>query len=228
MEALEDANAPYEGLFANCDEFPELAREYEVQARVHEEQQKRQSSELHSLQVTYVEARGETQAFLPIGIVCLLVAAGLGAMYLTQDNAAMGFPAAVAFVMGLVFMGMRSERRGRLARLEASIAQAEQELKKLEKARAEAGLKIARLLRESGRHGAELEALHDAYRTRRLELRIGARRWRPSRRRLRRRRNVSRSSSGCGTRFRRRVVRTEADVQEAASRASRATRRTAR
>ncbi|MBX3176439.1 MAG: AAA family ATPase [Candidatus Hydrogenedentes bacterium] len=224
VEALEDANAPYEGLFANCDEFPELAREYEVQARVHEEQQKRQASELHSLQVTYVEARGETQAFLPIGIVCLLVAAGLGAMYLTQDNAAMGFPAAVAFVMGLVFMGMRSERRGRLARLEASIAQAEQELKKLEKARAEAGLEvIARLLRESGLDTVrELEALHDAYRTRRLELRI--------------RREALAAQQEKASEAEERIpqllerlrdtfskagedLRTEADVQEAASRA---------
>jgi len=174
VEALEDANTPHEGLFARCDDFSSLAREYEVQARVHEEHVKRQASELHSLQVTYDEAQGETQAFLPIGVVCLIVAGTLGGMYFFADKA-LGIQALVALVLGLIFIGMRSDRKGRLARLKDSIAVAETELERLGKLKkTDSKLDvITELLKDSGLDTVrELEARFDQYRATSLELRI--------------------------------------------------------
>lgn len=173
VEALEDANTPHEGLFSRCADFSELAREYEVQARVHEEQVKRQSSELHSLQVTYDEAQGETQAFLPIGVVCLAVSGVLGGMYFFAGKA-MWIQALVALAMGLIFIGMRSDRKGRLARLKESMAAAEVELARLGALKTDGKLDvIAELLRESGLDTVrELEARFDQYRSTLMELRI--------------------------------------------------------
>ena len=173
VEALEDANTPHEGLFAGCTDFSELAREYEVQVRVHEEQVRRQASELHSLQVTFDEAQGETQAFLPIGAVCLAVAGGLGGLSLFADKG-MWVQALVALVLGLVFIGMRSDRKGRLIRLKENIAAAEAELARLGGLKTDGNLDvIADLLREAGLDTVrELEARHDQYRATLMELRI--------------------------------------------------------
>lgn len=173
VEKLEDANIPYDGLFGGRDDIPALAREYEAQRRANEEEERLRASELHSLQLSYDEAQGETKAFLPIGAICLAIASVLGVLFFTLDNRAMLFGALVALAVGIVFLGMRSERKGHLARLRESIAAAEAEVKELAASKTDERLAvIVRLLEESGLDTVrELEAQYEHYRATRAELR---------------------------------------------------------
>lgn len=176
VEMLRAQNAPYDALFEPCADFPELAREYQVQLRLHESQRSQHASDLHSLQGTFEEVRGELRAFLPLGVICILIAAGIGSLYFFFDNRETGYGAIVALGVGIIFLTMHVSQHGHLKRLSRNIGLAQQELDSLQGATHDPSLdRIDDMLRESGLQSVrELEALHDQYKSTQMELKIRA------------------------------------------------------
>ena len=174
VEALEDANAPYDGLFASRADFSELAREYEVQFRLHEEQVKRQASELHTLQVSYDETKGESRAFLPLGLFCLAVTAILAVIHFTNDAMETIYFALLTLFVGVIFLFMHLDHKGRLKRLDSNIGSAAEELSALSARERDSSLDIiAEMLREADLDTVrELEARYDHYKSNQMELKI--------------------------------------------------------
>jgi uncharacterized protein YhaN len=174
VAALREMNAPYDPLFEPCADFSELAREYEVQVRLRDSQRKQHASDLHSLQGTYEEVKGELHAFLPLGIVCLIIAIAIGSFYFLSDNREMGYGALLTLVVGLIFLTMHLSQQGHLKRLSRNIGLAEQELANITALERDKSLdKIDDMLRESGLQSVrELEALYDQYKSTQMELKI--------------------------------------------------------
>lgn len=174
VAALQELNAPYDPLFEPCADFSELAREYQVQVRLHHSQRKQNASDLHSLQGTYEEVKGELRAFLPMGLASLLIACTIGGFYFFSNNRELGFSALVTLVVGLIFLTMHLSQQGHLKRLARNIAVAEQELASLAAVERDKSLdKIDEMLEESSLQSVrELEALYDQYKSTQMELKI--------------------------------------------------------
>lgn len=174
VAALEALNAPYDPLFEPCADFSELAREYQVQLRLHESQRKQHASDLYSLQGTYEEVKGELHAFLPLGIVCLLITCAIGGYYFLTGNSELAYGAMLTLAVGLIFLTMHLSQQGHLKRLSRNIGLAEQELASITAVERDKSLdKIDDMLQESGLQSVrELEALYDQYRSTQMELKI--------------------------------------------------------
>lgn len=172
--ALKELNAPYDPLFEPCADFSELAREYQVQLRLQESQRSQHASDLHSLQGTYEEVKGESHAFLPLGGISLLIGCAIGAYYYYSGNQELAFGAGVTLVVGIVFLAMHLSQQGHLKRLARNIGKARQELADATAVEPDKSLyKIDDMLSESGLQSVrELEALYDQYKSTQMELKI--------------------------------------------------------
>ncbi len=174
VAALQALNAPYDALFEPCADFSELAREYQVQVRLHESQRSQHASDLHSLQGTYEEVKGESHAFLPLGGISLLIGCAIGAYYYYSGNGELAIGAVVTLLVGIMFLTMHLSQQGHLKRLARNIGIAEQELANVAAVERDKSLeRIDDMLRESSLQSVrELEALYDQYKSTQMELRI--------------------------------------------------------
>ena len=174
VASLQALNAPYDALFEPCADFSELAREYQVQVRLHESQRSQHASDLHSLQGTYEEVKGESHAFLPLGGISLLIGCAIGAYYYYSGNGELAIGAGVTLLVGIMFLTMHLSQQGHLKRLARNIGMAQQELAGLAAVERDKSLeRIDDMLRESGLQSVrELEALYDQYKSTQMELRI--------------------------------------------------------
>jgi uncharacterized protein YhaN len=174
VDALVTRNATHHDLFADQDDFPELAREYDVQTRLSETQQNQHASALHSLQGTYAEVQGEARAYRPLGALCLTLSGIMLGIYLYGRNSDLLVFSIVAGFVGLVFTGMWSAHRGHMRRLAASVEEAGEAVKSVAKAADNPSLdRIENMIKNSNLGTLrELEAAYDQYRSTEMELKI--------------------------------------------------------
>lgn len=174
VASLEKKNRESHRLFEGHDDFPELAREYALQLRLHDSQKEQHASTLHSLQGTYTELQGEARAFLPIGGACMAVALVTGGAHFFASVGGMIVPMGVAGLVGLIFVAMWATHRSHMQRLNDRIEDAREALGSVSKSAGNPSLKVIDdMLRDSRLDSIrELEAVHDQYRSAELELKL--------------------------------------------------------
>ncbi len=174
VASLIKKNAPYAELFHGREDFPELAREYALQLRLHESQKEQHAGTLHTLQGTFAELQGESRAFLPIGGACFGVALITGYLHFFTEFGDTMVIALVASVVGIIFLAMWATQRSHMRRLADRIEDAREAVDSVAKASGNLSLTaIDDMLRASNSSSIrELEALHDQFRTIEMELKL--------------------------------------------------------
>ncbi len=170
VERLHEETAEPRRIFEGVEDFPSLARTFEVDTRVRDEQIVRQHSRLDALQNLKRDYASDVPTFRNMALLGLALMAVFTAAAMYFQNTGIYVPAAGCLVMVLWYASSyRSAKRDR-TRAEAECAETEQELAALESAFHAKRAEMETLLERSGcATPRELEALHD-------RLRVGAER----------------------------------------------------
>ncbi len=161
-----EAVAPRQQLFRNMPDFPEQAREYEVQKRMHEEQTLQRRNYLHTLQATRQELNENVPQFIWMGLLCLAGLVGTLAAYAVWEKPAIFIASTVIAVAGIFFFASMLFSRTRLRNLERGIAETEAELEALiQMNQAEPGPIPQLMERANCQTVRELEALYEEFRS---------------------------------------------------------------
>ena len=166
-----EAIADSADLFAQCQDFPEQAREYVLAKRLHEDRIGQRNSHLQTLQAAFEEVADSSPVFLRMALVCLaMFLAVFGAYFFTRNSAIFiaDIPLGLAV---LYFLISHTFARSQRNRLEQRIAKTRRELDALQSDEVnEPGL-IDRLMeRAQCQSIRELEARYDQYREANAEL----------------------------------------------------------
>lgn len=163
--------AVHEALFADCPDFPEKAREFELTKRMLDEQRGRLASYLQALRNTEEEMVEKLPGFrflsLGLGLFMLLLIAG----YFYFGHPAMLLPAGFTLIAMLYFLLNLGYARKRLEKVRGEVQQTARELEALDESRPHEDSPIVAMMRREGCETVrELEARYDAYRTALAEL----------------------------------------------------------
>jgi len=163
--------APHEALFADCPDFPDRAREFELGKRMLDDQRGRIASYLQALRNTEEEIADRLPGFrflsLGLGLFMALLVVG----YFYSGHVAVLLPAAFTLVAMLYFLANLGYARKRLEKIRREIHEAGQELALLDDQRPGEDTPIVAMMRREGCETVrELEARYDAYRTALAEL----------------------------------------------------------
>ena len=165
------AIASQQQLFRNMPDFPEQAREYELNKRMHEEQTLQRRNYLHMLQSARQEINDNVPQFIWMGILCLVGLVGTLGAYLVWEKPAVFIASAVIAAAGTFFFASTLFSRTRLRGLERNIAETEAELEALVQVKQAEPGPVAQLIQRAGCQTVrELEAMYDEFRTASAEL----------------------------------------------------------
>lgn len=163
-------------LFRDVKDFPELAREYELSRRMHDEKIAQRETAIQNLRAWHQSVASNLPQYYWLAGISALAAAGLGAAWLVERNDALLYPAGL-LGLGLVYLAaMIALSRARLRRIEVDTAHAERELAEFSARRSEEAAAVETLIEQSGCDGLrELEEQFQRYREASAELtaRIG-------------------------------------------------------
>jgi len=165
-----DAIAGSEELFAECQDFPEQAREYVLAKRLHEDRISQRTSHLQTLQTAFDEATGSS-VFLWMAIACCAVMVAPFGVYLFTQNKAVLVSVLPLLLAAVYFLISHTFSRSQRNRLEQRIVKTRRELEALQSDEVnEPGLIDRMMERAQCQSIRELEARYDQYREGKAEL----------------------------------------------------------
>jgi uncharacterized protein YhaN len=159
-------------IFGAHEDFPELAREYELRRRVSEEQVSNRGHMLQAKRNMEAEIRASTPDFIMLSVLCTAGLLGLAGAALYLRNQAIGLAAGVVGMASAYFIGRLLFDRKRLRQLQEEInSLVSGPASPSEEAGANAQQIITQLITAAGCASVrELEARYDQYKAARAEL----------------------------------------------------------
>lgn len=172
VAARRAAISPNLGVFEQHEDFPQLAREYELRRRVAEEQSQNRGHLLQSKRNLALEIQGGIPEQTILAVLCGAGTAALAGAGIYLSNQAIGLAAGVVAMAAAYFLGRLLVDRKRLAQLESEIAGLSELVATPADAAPEVGgSAIAELMAAAGCETIrELEARYDQYKAARAEL----------------------------------------------------------
>ncbi len=175
VEERRKAVADLDVLFKDVENFPDLARDFELSKRVHRDHVNRAGTQIQQLQTVHEEIREHLPGIVLLCVTCVAFMLFLVTFFFYTGNSAL-LIAVAATALAAAYFGIKGgSSRVRLKRIGREIAAAKADMDGLEQAGVEGAHEIERLLMESGcRTVRELEAKYDQYReaSARLQARV--------------------------------------------------------
>lgn len=175
VEERRKAVADLDTLFRDVENFPDLARDFELSKRVHRDQVSRAGTQIQQLQTMHEEIRERLPGIVLLGVTCAAFMLFLVSFFFYTQNQAL-LIAVAATALAAAYYGITGGgARMRMQRLAREIAAAKADMDGLEAAGVEGAHEVEALLLASGcRTVRELEAKYDQYReaSARLQARV--------------------------------------------------------